>query len=53
LGIEHDCWLRLTSQFSRMFARAAGPVGLVTLAARRADKRWFQGLRNCRISFRN
>lgn len=53
LGIEQDCWLRLTSQFTRMFARVAGPARLVLCTAQRADKRWFQGLRNCRMSFRS
>jgi REP element-mobilizing transposase RayT len=53
LGLESEAWLKLTSQFTRMFANAAGPIGLVKAAAERAKKRWFQGAGHCRASFRN
>jgi REP element-mobilizing transposase RayT len=53
LGLESEAWLKLTSQFTRMFTNAAGPIGLVKAAAERANKRWFQGARNSRASFRS
>ncbi|MFH1139967.1 MAG: transposase [Pseudomonadota bacterium] len=51
LTIDKDNWLVLAENFGSMFHRAVGKVGSLRKAARKAGRRWLQGLGASRAVF--
>jgi hypothetical protein len=51
LRINRDGWLETVRDFGRWFKRTVGRADLLTSAAMRTGRRWFQGQRAARTAF--